>query len=94
MEKLAKASASASHTSTRSKKSSSLNVKEIGKITDGQVNRGVGEEAVISFDVMPIHVLITSYHVNKAMKIALRNYMIEKAVESSKCILLNFVLLL
>ena len=81
-EKLAKASVS--QTSASTKKKSSLNVKEIGKISDGRVKRGVGEEAVISFKVMPIHTLVTSHHVNEAMKTALRDYMIEKAVESSK----------
>ena len=75
---------SVSHTSSSSMKNSSLNVKEIGKITDGRVKRGIGEEAVISFKVMPIHILITSHHVNEAMKKALRNYMIERSVESSK----------
>ena len=73
-----------SRTSTWKRKKSSLSVKEIGKITDGQVKRGPGEEAVISFKVMPIHILITSHHVNEAMKTALRNYMIEKTAESSK----------
>ena len=81
-EKLAKASVS--QTSASTKKKSSLNVKEIGKISDGQVKRGVGEEAVISFKVMPIHTLVTSHHVNEALKIALRDYMVEKAVKSSK----------
>ena len=88
MEKIAKSSVS--HTSTWSKKTCSLNVKEIGKITDGQVNRGVGDEAVISFKVMPIHILIRSHHVNEAMKKALRNYMIERSVESSKYIYIFF----
>ena len=88
VEKIGKSSAS--HTSNWSKKISSLNMKEIGKITDGQVKRGVGEEAVISFKVMPIHILITSHHVNEAMKKALRNYMIERSVESSKYIIVFF----
>ena len=92
VQKLAKSSVS--HTSTWSNKSSSLNVKEVGKITDGKVKRGAGEEAVISFKVMPIHILITSYHVNKAMKKALRNYITEKAVESRKCLMLICILLL
>ena len=78
------AKSSISQTSTWKKKKSSLSVKEIGVINDSRVKRGVGEEAVISFKVMPIHILITSHHVNEAMKTALRKYMIEKTAESSK----------
>ena len=73
-----------SHTSSWMSRNSSMNVQEIGKISDGQVKRGVGHEAVISFKIMPIQTLVTSHHVNEALKTALRNYMVEKATRSSK----------
>ena len=78
------AKASVSQTASWRKKKSSLNVKEIGKITDGTVKRGVGEEAVISFKLMPIHTIVTTHAVNHALRTALRDYMVAKAIESSK----------
>ena len=83
-ERVAKLQSSISQTASKTRKNSSLRVEEIGKITNGTVRMGTTDEAVISFRLMPIHTLITSEHVNKAMKRALRDYMVEKAIKSSK----------
>ena len=72
--------------SSRNKKSS-LNVKEIGKIVDGRVRKGTTDEAVIGFQLMPIHKLVRSYHVNEALRRALRDYIAEKVIKRSKYIL-------
>ena len=64
--------------------SSSLKVKEIGNIVDGSVRKGTSDEAVIGFQLMPIHKLVRSHHVNIALKKALRNYIMEKADKSGK----------
>ena len=66
------------------RKSLSMSVKEIGKMTNGTVNRGTGDEAVIGFKLMPIQRLVRSYQLNKALKKALRDYIVERAVKSSK----------
>jgi hypothetical protein len=83
-QRVAKLQSSISQTVSKTRKSSSLQVEEIGKIMNGTVQMGTSDEAVISFRLMPIHTLITSEHVNKAMKRALRDYMVEKAIQSSK----------
>lgn len=83
-QRVAKLQSSISQTASKTRKNSSMRVEEIGKIVNGTVRMGTMDEAVISFRLMPIHTLITSEHVNKAMKIALRNYMVEKAIKSSK----------
>ena len=83
-QKVAKLQSSISQTASKTHKNFSLQVEEIGKITNGTVQMGTSDEAVISFRLMPIHTLITSEHVNKAMKKALRDYMVERAIKSSK----------
>ena len=83
-QRVAKLQSSISQTVSKTRKNSSLRVEEIGKITNGTVQMGTSDEAVISFRLMPIHTLITSEHVNKALKKALRDYMVERAIKSSK----------
>ena len=83
-QRVAKLQSSISQTASKTRKNSSLKVEEIGKITNGVVRMGTTDEAVISFRLMPIHTLITSEHVGKAMKRALRDYMVERAIKSSK----------
>ena len=83
-QRVAKLQSSISQTASKTHKNSSLKVEEIGKITSGSVRMGTIDEAVISFRLMPIHTLITADHINKAMKKAVRNYMVEKAIRSSK----------
>ena len=83
-QRVAKLQSSISQTASKTHKNSSLQVEEIGKITNGAVRMGTSDEAVISFQLMPIHTLITSDHVSKAMKRALRDYMVERAIKSSK----------
>ena len=83
-QRVAKLQSSISQTASKTRKNSSLQVEEIGKITNGAVRMGTSDEAVISFRLMPIHTLITSEHVSKAMKRALRDYMVERAIKSSK----------
>ena len=83
-QRVAKLQSSISQTASKTRKNSSLQAEEIGKITNGTVQMGTSDEAVISFRLMPIHTLITSEHVNKAMKKALRDYMVERAIKSSK----------
>ena len=83
-QRVAKLQSSISQTVSKTRKNSSLRVEEIGKITNGTVQMGTSDEAVISFRLMPIHTLITSEHVSKAMKRALRDYMVERAIKSSK----------
>ena len=83
-QRVAKLQSSISQTASKTRKNSSLQVEEIGKITNGTVQMGTSDEAVISFRLMPIHTLITSEHVNKALKKALRDYMVERAIKSSK----------
>ena len=83
-QRVAKLQSSISQTASKTHKNFSLQVEEIGKITNGTVQMGTSDEAVISFRLMPIHTLITSEHVNKAMKKALRDYMVERAIKSSK----------
>ena len=83
-QKVAKLQSSISQTASMIHKNSFLQVEEIGKITNGTVQMGTSDEAVISFRLMPIHTLITSEHVNKALKKALRDYMVERAIKSSK----------
>lgn len=63
---------------------SSLRVKEIGRIGNGSVRMGTSDEAVIGFQLMPIHRLVRSHHVNESLKRALRNYVVNKIVKSSK----------
>lgn len=83
-QRVAKLQSSISQTTSKTRKKSSLKVEEIGKITNGTVQMGTMDEAVISFRLMPIHTLITSEHINKAMKKALRDYMVERAIRNSK----------
>ena len=64
--------------------SKSLSVKEIGKMTNGHVKRGNGDEAVIGFKLMPIQRLVTSYYLNKALKQALRKYITKRSAKFSK----------
>ena len=78
------AKSSIGHTSFSHKRDSSLNVKEIGKIVDGSVRKGTNDEAVIGFKLMPIHKLVRSYHVNEALRRALRDYIVERVIKSSK----------
>ena len=63
---------------------SSLTAKEIGRIVNGSTRMRTSDEAVIGFQLMPIHRLVRSYHVNKSLKRALRNYILHKIVKGSK----------
>ena len=79
------AKSSLGHTSSSSRSHSSLDVKEIGKITsDGTVKRGTRDEAVIGFKLKPILKLIRSHHISEVMKLALRDYIVENMIKSSK----------
>ena len=78
------AKASLSQSSLIQKRDSSLRVKEIGRIVDGGVQIGTSDEAVIGFQLMPIHSLVRSYHIHESLKRALRDYIVHKILKCSK----------
>lgn len=78
------AKASLSQSSLTHRRTSSLQVKEIGRIVDGSVKMGTSDEAVIGFQLKPIHSLVRSYHINESLKKALRVYVLQKTPKCSK----------
>ena len=69
---VAKSSTSAS--SSWWQRRSSMNVEEIGKIVDGHVEPGAGGEAVIGFQLLPIHTLVRSNYVCEVLKKGITEY--------------------
>ena len=85
VEKVAKSTLGVSASSQKKTSSQYLSVKEIGRMTaDGTVKMGTRDEAVIGFKLMPIQRLVMSYHISEALKQALRDYIVKRAVKSSK----------
>jgi hypothetical protein len=78
------AKASLSRSSLTQWRTSSLRAKEIGRIVDGGVKVGTSDEAVIGFQLKPIHSLVRSYHIHESLKRALRNYIVQKILKCSK----------
>ena len=78
------AKASISQSSLTHRRTSSLQVKEIGRIVDGSVKMGTCDEAVIGFQLKPIHSLVRSYRINESLKRALRDYVFQKTPKCSK----------
>ncbi len=78
------AKASLTQSSLTQKHASSVGVKEIGRIVDGGVKVGTSDEAVIGFQLKPIHSLVRSYHIHESLKRALRDYIVQKILQSSK----------
>ena len=78
------AKASLSHSSLMQRHDSSLSMKEIGRIVGGTVRMRSSEEAVIGFQLRPIHSLVRSFHIQESLKRALRDYIVHKILKSSK----------
>ena len=69
---VAKSSISASTSWWQNK--SSVDVEEMGKMVDGHVKRGTGGEAVIGFQLLPIHTLVRSNYVCEVLKKGITEY--------------------
>ena len=83
------AKASLSHSSLMQRHDSSLSMKEIGRIVGGTVRMRSSEEAVIGFQLRPIHSLVRSFHIQESLKRALRDYIVHKILKSSKSYIIN-----
>lgn len=67
--------------------SNTTNMQHIGKITDGTVERGSTDEAVIGVKILPVHsLIIKNRFLFLAMNKALVEYMEDKSVAPSKSI--------